>query len=224
MRVACGVVGLVGFALLGCQQVVDRPLGGGRLLIEFASVSADEQDAVRRRMEGMGAEALEDGLRFLISVEDGRPLEIEELCAAIERWHKEVVSIRNDLGAEIVASDRVDVGMRYVSSMARAVGGAAVIITPMPAEARLFIDTRMPGLREFLNEDGSVRLNDGDRFRIQIPFSWIRENDRVYFRTSYRGSERYFYYDILLEKQVEVSGIRNEEDWEYYRRMGLRRR
>lgn len=219
MLVAC--VGLS----LGCQRaMVDRPLGGGRLLIEFDSVAEGEREAVRERMERGGAEALGDGLRFMVTIEDGRALEIEELCAAIDRWHREVMNIRNDLGIEIVASERVDVGMRYVSSMARTVGGAAVIITPLPTEARLFIDTRMPGLGEFLNEDGSVRLNEGDRFRASIPFSFVRETDRIYFRTSYRRSERYFYYDILLEKQVEVAGIRGVADWEYYQRTGLRPR
>ena len=219
MMVAC--VGLS----LGCQRaMVERPLGSGRLLIEFDSVSEGERDAVRERMERAGAETLGDGLRFLVTIEGGRSLEIEELCAAIDDWHRQVMNIRNDLGVEIVASERVDVGMRYASSMAQTVGGAAVIITPLPTEAKLFIDTRMPGLDEFLNDDGSVRLNEGDRFRAELPFSFVRETDRIYFHTAYRGSQRYFYYDILLEKQVEVAGIRSDADWEYFQRTGLRPR
>lgn len=119
MRIVGVGVGL-GVLLGGCQQVaLDRPLGGGRLLIEFEGGSENEREYVRDRMERSGAEAMGEGLRFLVSVGDGRALEIEELCAAIERWHREVASIENEFGVEIVASERVDVGMWYLRSTPR---------------------------------------------------------------------------------------------------------
>ena len=52
-----------------------------------------------------------------------------------------------------------------------------------------------------------------------LPFSFIRSTDRIYFYTRYRGSKRYFYYDVGRQEQIEPPAVSNDTDWEAYKRL-----
>ena len=211
---------VAGLMVTGCGETSTNPVMRNPMFAaSFSAIHPDEVDIVRGEMDRAGATEVEE-LVFDLPLQRDGAVSVEQLCKQIERWHSTITSIRNDAGAQIAANDVVEVRFRYVSSRAESGSGATVFIERQPADARLYLDTYVTDIVAYTREDGSVALNDGMRFQAALPFSYIRETDRIYFHTSYRGSTRYFYYDIAAQSQTEVAGIRNRNDWQYYIKHG----
>ena len=204
--------------LVGCSTPEGNDLmRNPAITVKFESISADEQKFIEKEMRKEGAIAT-GPLQYILPLRYKESLTAEQLGKEISRWHAIILDIRNDEGVQIAQNNRVGVDMAYVSSKAISGSGAKMFIIPKPRNAKLYIDTPIPGIASMLNPDGSVRINASGQFETGLSFSFIRNNDRVYFRTRYLGSVRYFYYDIGAQQQVQVPNVRNQADWDYYRK------
>lgn len=204
--------------LPGCAGKAASGFRNPAMTAKFESIPKDEQRPLRDGMNKTGARELEDfEYQYLFAPKDS--YSPEELAAAIKNWHEQISAISNARGTRIAAHDRIEIHLVYVSSKADSGSGATVFIEPFPAGARLFLDTPLPNMTSKMQADGSVQLNRSGKFETSLPFSFIRSTNRIYFHTAYRGSVRYFYYDIDGQRQEEVPA-QSPEEWDHYRRNG----
>lgn len=215
-------LGLSVFSQLGACTGGPR---GARLLqnptvvVNFQSIAPDEQSFIERGMSTLSNTRTDEGYIVNLTLNPSG-YTIDELCKELTRIHNAVTSIQNDRKTEIASHAALHLRLTYVSSKAVSETQALVLIQPIPTNARLFIDTRLP-TEPVRAEDGSVLLNTPDaRFRAMLPFTYIRSTDRIYFRTMYLGTTRYFYYDLDKQAQEEVSGVSSNADWEFYMKNG----
>ncbi len=187
------------------------------LVVAFDAIPEEERPEIEAFMQRWSAKKLGD-LQYEIPLIAGSRSKatFPVIAQEIQRWHDKISRIRNASGARIPTHDRVIVQLRYISTKAQSESGATITFLARPAGANLFIDTELPGITPYLNEDGSVKLNDA-RFTIALPFSFIRSTDRIYFYSQFRGSRRYFYYDVARQQQIELTDVIDDAEWDAFK-------
>lgn len=219
-------IGLAAAAILttsavGCASAPSAPtLRHPTMTLNFSELSEDERVILEKRL----AEAPDFRLSCqpkgdLLKCEPGMtdkewtPNEIFDFANAVHRY---VASSTNLSGGLLAHNQSVNIELNYTNTNAQSVTGAVIFITPTPAGAQLFIDSKIPGLNRYRTGNGNVTLNDEGQFSLNLPFSYIRQKRYIYFRSVYQDATRYFYYDLDREQQFEVGGIRNADDWRQY--------
>ncbi len=207
--------------LTGCgTTTTDKGLRAPSLTATFTSIPDDEVDDIRRGMSN--AEQTGTSLTYRLPLRLNETFDVEELSQELARWHNQISAIRNAKGTQIAANDGVIISLKYVSSKAESGSTATIFIKPTPSGAKLFLDDYVPGA-ESNAADGSTQLNSKGEFRVRVPFSFIKDADRIHFRTKYRGSTRYFYYDVASQRQEEVADIANDKEWSEYQQSSRKR-
>jgi hypothetical protein len=201
-----------------------------KLIITFSWISDDEKPKIEDffkdlkgfRMLNSSELAGNERFGFEINIDSKNLRTIEDLNQRVINWNKAILSIGKDKKAQILGEDKITIKLGYISTQATTRTSAKLIILPEPNGAKLFIDTNNSDLDLPKDPfDDSIILNvEGRLFETFLPFSFIMENPRIYFRTRLNNITRYFYYDLKLEKQIEIFGITSENDYKYYQKHG----
>ncbi len=199
-------------------------------IVTFSWVSDDEKPMIenffknRKEARSLGLDELDSNVDFGYEIRlDPKDTDaIVKIFSEILKWNEGIINIGKDKKAKILGGDEVTVRLGYISTRATTGASAKMVIMPEPIGAKLFIDTKIPYLELHKNAvDGSINLNvEGRVFETSLPFSFIMENPRIYYYTSLNNITRYFYYDLKLEKQIEVFGITSESDFKYFQKNG----
>ncbi|MEQ8764146.1 MAG: hypothetical protein RL885_09475 [Planctomycetota bacterium] len=216
VRLGCCVMFLV--MLTACLKPRQRAYRAPGIRVTFASASEEDAAVLRRGLERRGARALtaeelgsEDAFGFELPVQLPRDFTLDDLGEAANEWHDVIVRLAPETRGQIAESIGTTLVLAYGSTDAKVETNAILRIRPDPPGARILID----GPRPAPLPDPSV---EADYLQLELPFSFIKAHDYVYFRSVLDGVTRYFEYDLASEQQRAVSGIRSMEDWAYYRR------
>ncbi|MFN0134156.1 MAG: hypothetical protein ACKVW3_16700 [Phycisphaerales bacterium] len=207
--------------LAGCES--GTRIGAFRnpsLGASFVSIPNDETTFISEGMVNAGASSrTATPLSYTLPLSrKAETYTVDEICDEIRHWHGLITAIRNSEGTSIASNDAIIIELKYVSTKAESGSGATVFIRPLPSDAKLFLESKVPGVTEA--DDGSAVLNKQGELRVALPFSYIKSTDRIYFMTRYAGAVRYFYYDISKQRQEEVPATTKDE-WEIFKKTGV---
>lgn len=201
-----------------------------KLTFTFSSVFKDEKPIIDnyfknlKQSRSLARDELErhEDFGYEYRLELNKYENIDALFDKIQELNQEIIDVGKSQKNHILGGDKITVRVGYISTHPTTKTSAKLAIMPEPRGAKLFIDTKIPDIEQHLNPfDGSIILNiDGRFFETILPFSFIIENPRIYFLTSLNNITRYFYYDLKLEKQIEIFGIKFENDYKYYQKHG----
>ncbi len=210
------------FLLLFTACRIPRPNGVLRqpgIVVTFDSISESDAEAIRGGLLRQGARELtaeeldpESDFGFELPLQLRRDFSFHDLASAAAEWHEIILHLAPPNRGQVSENTRVALRLEYGSADAHASTRALLRIRPEPPGARILIDGPRP--RPPFPEP-EVRA---DYLQLELPFSFIKEHDYVFFRSVHEGVTRYFEYDLARETQRPISGIRNQKDWEYYRR------
>ena len=187
------------------------------LSVRFLQIPEEEQCSVHANMQTLiagGNRADDDDIAACESQNANRrmplayeiPLSDSDPLGQLESWHGKIAEIRNKADIQIPTMDSFRLTLSYVSTKATATGGADIEIVVGSRSHKLYIDTGLPGIENYRQDaESPVRLTSGNTFRINLPFSFIRENSGVYYRSVLNYAERYFYYDLDTQQTRELT-------------------
>ena len=193
---------------MGAACIHTPPVRNTRLVAELDHLDGREGDVVRARLAADGAKATSGGRMVLPT---GLPprASLRDVCQQVQTWHDRILVAQKDRNGARPDGVGVEIRLNYRATQAETDSVAYIRIEPQPRGASLFIETPIPGLEKHRNKDGSVQLNDPpgkpDGFRMAVPFSFIRKNTKVLFRTELDGMSSEFTYDLDTEKQTARS-------------------
>lgn len=200
---------------VGCAGIQD-PVRSPRIVAQLEHLPKDEEATLRQELAKLGGTPLKGG-KIELPARLPEVFEIGEACRELEAWHKQVLEIRNEAGATIAHATGIDITLRYSSPRADTVAVAVIRIKPQPAGATLFIDSELPELDGHKSADGSAILNypekKPDSLRINVPFSYIRNNSIIYFHTVLHGARAYFEYDLDTQTQRQIPDVSSDDEW-----------
>ena len=216
------LVSLIPIAVLactGCETTSTLSDSGLRavspmLFVEFDQIPPNERCVVQVTMLAMmNGEVANDSdvaacelagftgqLNYEIALSDA------DLLGQFETWHERISQIQNRSNIQIPTLDGYQLTLRYVSTLAVAAGGANIEIRVASNNHELYIDTDLPGIERYRDsEDGRVRLTFGNVFQISLPFSFIRENSGIFYRSRLNFAERFYFYDLDTQESMELA-------------------
>ncbi len=196
-------------------------------VVTFAEVSEDEREKIIKEISTWNqARALQpfelntgENFGFQIELDTENSKAIADLLKNVLYCHKKIMKIGTKENKKILGGESLTLRLGYISARAIARTSARFEVIPEPQEAKIYIETAIPALENYKYEDGSIILNsnDGRRFQIILPFSFIMENPYIFFITKYKNITRYFYYDLKSETRKELA---SEADYKYFKKHG----
>lgn len=214
----------------GNQELRPIKFRENKMIVTFSWISEDEKPTIAeffnnpkifRALDKSELNGIEK-FGYEINLDSKSLKTIKDLNQRVIDWNNAILSIGKEKRAQILGEDKITIKLGYISTRAISRTSAKLVIMPEPIDAKLYIDIDSADFDLPRDPfDGSIILNvEGRLFETILPFSFIMENPRIYFRTRLNNITRYFYYDLKLEAQKEIFGIISDDDYKFFQQHG----